>query len=194
MPLIANKPLNPFGGELVALLDEFLLDPDEQHRLGKQIMSRYGKTCAVMFTDLSGFSSSVHAHGVVHSLARVYQTQKQFFPLIESRNGQILKSMGDSLLVVFSEPVQAYYCGLEMLKLESELSVGLGYGDVIQLDGRDVFGNEVNRASRLAEDIGKGGQLLLSGSFFEAISHVPDVNVNKIDLKEWDAFEVQYSL
>ena len=40
-------------------------------------------------------------------------------------------------------------------------SYGIGYGDVIELEG-DVFGLEVNMASKLGEDLAKPGEALLT--------------------------------
>ncbi len=63
------------------------------------------------------------------------------------------------------------------------LCVGLGYGQVLRIGDADVFGREVNAASKLGEDIAKAGEILVtnavvenydSKSFvFESIKDVP---------------------
>jgi adenylate cyclase len=40
-------------------------------------------------------------------------------------------------------------------------SYGVGYGDVLDLDG-DVFGLEVNLASKIGEDLARPGEILLT--------------------------------
>jgi adenylate cyclase len=49
------------------------------------------------------------------------------------------------------------------------VSIGIGYGDILDLDGRELFGGEVNLASKLAEDIGEPGEILLTRAAMEAI-------------------------
>ena len=50
-----------------------------------------------------------------------------------------------------------------MNKSEEEkvlLCVGLGYGKVLRIGDMDVFGQEVNAASKLGEDTAKAGEIL----------------------------------
>ena len=63
------------------------------------------------------------------------------------------------------------------------LCVGLGFGRVLRIGDADVFGAEVNAASKLGEDIAKAGEILVtqgvkaalegSGIAFASISDVP---------------------
>jgi class 3 adenylate cyclase len=192
MPLIAKKLLAPSSESLILILEDYLTAGDNRKNLEEKLLSEFCKPSVVMFTDISGFSSSTRDAGIVNSLAFVYQIQKQVALMIEKWNGDILKSMGDSLLVTFTTPKEAFLCSLEMLNFEKKITIGLGFGDVILLDGRDVFGDEVNRASSLAEDVGGPGQLLLSGQFYNSIKADHDVQVSRMDMGNWDAFEVLY--
>jgi class 3 adenylate cyclase len=42
------------------------------------------------------------------------------------------------------------------------LCVGLGYGHVLRIGDADVWGKEVNAASKLGEDTAKGGEILVT--------------------------------
>ena len=87
--------------------------------------------------------------------------------------GEILKVEADSLLLRFHDPSAA--CR-GVLAMEAALarhnrrlpedervrfSYGIGYGDVLDLEG-DMFGLEVNLASKLGEDLAKPGEALLT--------------------------------
>ncbi|MGB4359481.1 MAG: adenylate/guanylate cyclase domain-containing protein, partial [Rhodoferax sp.] len=96
---------------------------------------------------------------------------------IEDHEGILLKLLGDSFLVIFRNPKKAMKCalGLQQLlaaynldRLPEEqvlLCVGLGYGRVLRIGDSDVFGAEVNAASKLGEDIARGGEILVTGAF-----------------------------
>ena len=41
-------------------------------------------------------------------------------------------------------------------------SIGIGFGDILVLADEDLFGDEVNLASKLGEDVAQGGMVLLT--------------------------------
>jgi class 3 adenylate cyclase len=52
---------------------------------------------------------------------------------------------------------------------QSELCIGIGFGRILQLDD-DAFGDEVNLAYKLGEDIAKGREILITASAAERTS------------------------
>lgn len=50
--------------------------------------------------------------------------------------------------------------------------VGLGYGPVLRVGG-DVWGAEVNAASKLGEDLAQGGEILVTAGLRAALPHEP---------------------
>ena len=48
--------------------------------------------------------------------------------------------------------------------------VGLGYGAVLRIDNDEVWGAEVNAASKLGEEMAKGGEVLVTDTFHQAVS------------------------
>jgi class 3 adenylate cyclase len=46
--------------------------------------------------------------------------------------------------------------------MQIHLCYGVGYGPVLDVGGTDAFGQEVNLASKLGEDVAKAGQVLLT--------------------------------
>ena len=150
------------------------------------IFARFGRMQAVMFTDLVGFSRVVEAFGIVHFLQLIQESETLFQPLITAHGGRCLKHEGDSLLVLFDEPQQAVACAHAMVQATRtanspqrapedriEVCIGLGYGTVLCIDDADVWGAEVNAASKLGEDTAKGGEVWVTDSLFAAVPGLP---------------------
>lgn len=151
-----------------------------------EIFARFGRTQAVMFTDLVGFSRVVEAFGIVHFLQLIQESEALFQPLIAAHRGRCLKHEGDSLLVLFDEPAQAVACAHAMVQATRtandpgrapedriEVCIGLGYGTVLCIDDADVWGAEVNAASKLGEDTAKGGEVWVTDSLYAAVPGLP---------------------
>jgi class 3 adenylate cyclase len=100
-------------------------------------------------------------------------------PVIEEHDGILLKVEGDSFLVIFRNPSKALQCSVVMQRVLAEydrdkadedkvlLCVGLGYGRVLRIGDSDVFGAEVNAASKLGEDRAKAWEIMLTGAMRE---------------------------
>ena len=181
---------------LEKLIEKRLNSGNEKSRVDEQIWNLFGERWAVMFTDLSGFSRRVADFGIIHFLQTIYESNRLLVPIIEEYSGILLKVEGDSLLVIFRSVDEAIECAIAMQRCTREynrnraeteqvlLCVGLGYGDVLRIGDRDVFGAEVNAASKLGEDTAKAHEILVTGSVkkaahasrnasFEAIETVP---------------------
>lgn len=166
--------------------------PAEKQAVDGQIWSLFGEKWAVMFTDLSGFSRQVEAFGIIHFLEVIFESQRLFVPLIEEYGGFLVKEEGDSLMVIFRQPEQAFHCALAMQKCLQEynenrppetqvlLCIGLGYGDILRIGTEDIFGAEVNAASKLGEDTAKAGEILVTESVQEALGTA--LNCEKLDI------------
>lgn len=156
--------------KLISLRSEPTIDVKE---LDKHIWDQFGETWCVMFTDLSGFSRNVVRFGVIHFLQVIQESERLFFPIIAKHDGIFLKKEGDSFLVLFKNTDNAIKCAIEMQQatvvynsehLDEDdilLCVGLGFGKMIKVD-YDVFGAEVNFASKLGEDLAQAGEILVT--------------------------------
>ncbi|MBA7672630.1 hypothetical protein ES703_80814 [subsurface metagenome] len=100
-------------------------------------------------------------------------------PVVTSHHGSLIKKMGDGHLLVFQKPLNAVLAGVRvqksLLRFNSYreekkrviIRVGIHWGDVARREG-DVFGNNVNIASRL-ESSAKGGSILISKALQEDV-------------------------
>ncbi len=149
------------------------------------IFTRFGRTQAVMFTDLVGFSRLVEAFGILHFLQLIQESEALFLPLIAAHHGLCLKREGDSLLAVFDQPRDALACAAAMVRATDAANpgrapeecigvcIGLGYGTVLRLGDNEVWGAEVNAASKLGEEMAKGSEILVTDLFQAAVPDQP---------------------
>jgi class 3 adenylate cyclase len=144
--------------------------------IDKRIWDLFGEDWAIMFTDLSGFSRRVSEFGIIHFLQTIYEQRKLLLPIVEAHDGLLLKEEGDSFMIMFRTAERAVTCGVAMQKacgLVNErrkpeeqilLCLGIGYGRILRIGDQDVWGREVNGASKLGEDTAKAYEVLVTSS------------------------------
>lgn len=159
---------------------------DKAH-IDQRIWDLFGEEWCVMFTDLSGFSRRVAEFGIIHFLQTIYESERLILPVIESHDGILLKTEGDSLLVIFRNATKTLQCTIAMQEILARynsdrpdeekvlLCVGLGFGRVLRISDADVFGAEVNAASTLGEEVAKAYEILVTGAFRDACGELPQV-------------------
>jgi adenylate cyclase len=159
---------------LEKLLEERITTTSNKEIIDKRIWDLFGETWCVMFTDLSGFSRGVAKFGIIHFLQTIYESQRILIPIVDDFDGILLKDEGDSFLVLFRNTHKAIQCAIQMQKTVSKynvdkpeeedvlLCVGLGYGRILKIGDTDVFGAEVNAASKLGEDTAKAWEILVT--------------------------------
>jgi class 3 adenylate cyclase len=191
-----NQP-TPVGTQayqerLEKLLEARMVPGADREALDARIWSLFGERWAVMFTDLAGFSRGVERFGIVHFLQVIFESQRLFAPCVDRHDGIRLKIEGDSMLIIFRTVANALGCAVEMQRAaklynrerppEEQIlpCIGLGYGPMLRIGGHDVFGSEVNAASKLGEDIAKPWEILATGSVREAAGSLPDLAFESI--------------
>lgn len=151
------------------------LEPDvDKEIIDRRIWDSFGEKWCVMFTDLSGFSRGTEKFGIIHFMQIIFESERLILPIIEDFDGFLIKSEGDSLLVLFKRPEKALLCCKRIHEVLQEYNktkceeekilfcVGLGFGDILNIGYADVFGAEVNAASKLGEDTAKAWEILVT--------------------------------
>ena len=157
-----------------SLLRDRRLYPDRAAEIDAYIQQRFGQTQAVWILDSAGFSHQTEQQGIIPALLDIYQMRDIAIPLIEGNAGTLIKAEADNLYATFPNPnqaVNASWAVLEQLNAVGlAVSIGIGYGDVLVIDQQDVFGHEMNLASKLGEDIADHNQVLLTAAAFSQLS------------------------
>ena len=60
------------------------------------------------------------------------------------------------------------------------LCLGIGFGDILRIADEDVWGREVNSASKLGEDTAKANEILVTAAAHVALSGHGDVEFESI--------------
>lgn len=152
--------------------------------IDRRIWDLFGERWAVMFTDLSGFSRRVAEFGITHFLQVIHEHRRLLYPMIEEHDGIVFGAHADSLLVMFRRPEVALDCAFAMQREcqrinqrrrpeeQILLCVGIGYGDVLRIGDSEVWGAEVNAASKLGEDTARSGEVLVTGAVRDVLVDV----------------------
>jgi class 3 adenylate cyclase len=158
------------------LIEERLKTGADKDAIDRRIWDLFGEEWCIMFTDLSGFSRNVAKFGIIHFLQTIFESERLLVPVLEAHDGILLKSEGDSLLVIFRKAAKAVRAAVAMQKIlrnynteklpeeQVLLCVGLGFGPVLRIGDSDVFGAEVNAASKLGEDTAEAGEILVTAA------------------------------
>ena len=128
---------------------------------------------AVVFTDTEDFTTRTVKDGILHFLMIFDRLVGQAEKVVARSGGDIVKVEADSLLLRYDDAAAAC-AGVEALEAllrrtnralpaneRLRFSYGIGYGDVLDLDA-DLFGLEVNLASKIGEDLARPGEALLT--------------------------------
>jgi adenylate cyclase len=130
---------------------------------------------AVVFTDTADFTLRTARDGILHFLMVFDAVTVLARKIVAKTGGEVVKVEGDSLLLRYDDVADACRGVLEMdaaleahnaSRPENErvhFSYGIGYGDILDTD-EDMFGLEVNLASKLGEDLAEPGEALLTPS------------------------------
>ncbi len=164
------------------LIEERTQAGADTEAIDERIWDLFGEEWTIMFTDLAGFSRNVASFGIIHFLQVIHEHKKLLLPVIEARGGILVKAEADSLLVLFKRPASALRCAVEMQhacrqanvrRVPEErmlLCVGLGSGHVLRIGDAEIYGAEVNAASKLGEDVARADEILVTASFQRAVA------------------------
>jgi class 3 adenylate cyclase len=161
------------------------LTNDDIDRIEKYRQTKRTSVLAILFTDIVDFTCFTYEAGEamsnkfrhVHDEIIIKQIKKDGF-------GEIIKQIGDSFLIVFSDPTLAVKSALklqELFHLNAEnltykgytlkvrIGIHMGQVSIEEQVVADIFGIHVNMASRVLS-LAKGGQVIVSGSVWENAS------------------------
>jgi adenylate cyclase len=163
-------------------------------RIDERIWDLFGEEWAVMFTDLTGFSRRVAEFGIIHFLQVIYEQNQVLLPILADHDGILIKQEADSFLIVFRRPHSALTCAIDMQRACQKLShgrrpedqlllcVGIGFGRILRIGDVDVFGAEVNAASKLGEDLAKSNEIFVTDAVREAAGELEGLSYEPLDL------------
>ena len=154
--------------------------PERRRALDTGALGVLSRPLAIVYTDTDDFTHRAARDGILHFLMCFDRALRQIRPAIARDGGRVVKVEADSLMLAFPDAaaacrgVDAMERGLRRVNRgrptneQLAFSYGIGFGQVLDLED-DVFGLEVNLASKLGEDLARPGEVLLTPSAAETL-------------------------
>jgi class 3 adenylate cyclase len=160
---------------LEKLLEQRNEHPERLNAIDREIWATFGETHAVWILDMCGFSRLTMRYGITHFLAMIHRLHGIVRPIIGRLRGRVVKTEADNVFAVFERVEDAVGAARDVQEQlatanaflpddwDLHASIGVGYGELLMISGDDDFyGNELNLASKLGEDIAEAGEILLT--------------------------------
>ncbi len=189
-----------FDSMIASFSDE--TDPDKAEAIREEVWDRFGTHGAVFISDMASFSSTSRKLGVCHFLKLIHRARQLVGPVIERNNGTLIKCDADNCYAFFKEPDDAINASFDISAALYELndsfgmaeqiflSMGIDYGRVLLIDDMDFYGDPVNTASKLGEDLAVRAETLITERALERANfEVPDLaermvaRISEIEIK-----------
>jgi len=145
---------------------------DERARIEQLIRDIFEVEKAVFALDMSGFSLTVRREGILAYLGMIRRMQQITAPLVTRFGGEVVKFEADNLFALFDVPADAARAALAINRALAEeagtqgrpirVSIGIDFGPILSVPGSDCFGDTVNTACKLGEDIAEAGEVLMT--------------------------------
>jgi class 3 adenylate cyclase len=180
---------------LQALLRQYNEKPDQRPRIVDEINAQFSRELGILVLDSSGFTRTTRASGVIHFLALLERLERVVRPIVEHGGGRILKAEADNIFAIFPTATATLESAVEILRSlqavneflsaaeEIYVAMGVGYGSVLLVGADDLYGDEMNVACKLGEDLAQCDEILITPSAFA-----------QLDADRFDLEEVAYTI
>jgi class 3 adenylate cyclase len=178
---MASRPSQKFGQLLLDFSQSAAME--ERQQIESSLWGEFGAEYAVFVLDMSGFSLLTRKYGIVHYLSMVRRMQMTTAPIVKSFGGFMIKYEADNCFALFPDPLSAVSAAIAMQHafsaeniltsddLDIHISCGIDFGKILLVGHEDCFGDPVNRASKMGEDLAVAGEILITK---EAMQMIPE--------------------
>jgi len=169
-------------------------DADIRKDIETTLWENYGQEQTVFILDMSGFSRLTRKYGIIHYLSMVRRMQLTTEPIVKSFEGYMIKYEADNCFAVFPTPLQAVNAAIAMQHafdaaniltaddLDIRIACGIDYGKILIVGNDDCFGDAVNRASKMGEDVAEAGDILITKEAMEMIPAEAGIKSREVNL------------
>ncbi|MBK7455671.1 MAG: adenylate/guanylate cyclase domain-containing protein [Anaerolineales bacterium] len=149
--------------------------------LEEHLWEEFGAERVVFVLDMSGFSLLTRKYGIIHYLSMVSRMQLISEPIIKTYGGSLIKYEADNCFAVFPDTLSAIHAAIALQlafeasnlltsdDLDIHISCGIDYGRILIVGNEDCFGDAVNRACKLGEDVAAKGEILVTKDAIDTI-------------------------
>jgi len=183
-------------------------EPEKRKRAADIIWKQYGAEHTVFVLDMSGFSLLTRKYGIVHYMSMVRRMQLTVEPIVNKYRGTFVKFEADNCFAVFPDTYSAIQAAISLQlafdesnlvtddELDIHISCGIDYGKILMIGSEDCFGDAINRACKMGEDLASAGEIFVGADAMERlapdsgiISHPITVSISGV---AFPAFSIEY--
>ncbi len=163
-----------------------------RHKIETELWNSYGAERVVFVLDMSGFSLLTRKHGIIHYLSMVRRMQLTSEPIIKTYGGSLIKYEADNCFAVFPDTLAAIHAAIALQlafdasnlltadDFDVHIACGIDRGKILIVGNEDCFGDAVNRACKLGEDIAAGGEILVTQEAIKSITSELDFELREV--------------
>jgi adenylate cyclase len=165
-----------------------------RHQIETELWRDYGAERVVFVLDMSGFSLLTRKYGIIHYLSMVRRMQLTTEPIIETYGGKLVKFEADNCFATFPDPLAAVHAAIAMQlafdasnllttdNFDVHISCGIDQGKILLIGNEDCFGDSVNRACKLGEDVAASGEILITKNAIENTNSELDFKLREVNV------------
>lgn len=191
-----------------SLIDDLNSAPPEgRSQIEQAIWEKFGTEKAMMSLDMSQFSLTVRRRGIVPYIAMIRRMQVLTGAIVREGGGRVVKYHADNMMAVFPDAAAAVAAAIRINQSIASscapaqadaysVSIGIDFGRFLMVGEGDCYGDPVNIAYKLAEDLGRPREVLITDAVRERLTaafaypvHEQEVSVSGLEFK---AYSVQY--
>jgi class 3 adenylate cyclase len=179
--------------DLILQFSQEITTPGRE-KVEEQLWKEYGTEKVVFVLDMSGFSLLTRKYGIIHYLSMVRRMQLTSEPIIKTYGGYLLKFEADNCFAVFPDTLSAVHAAISLQlafdasnlltsdDFDVHISCGIDFGKILIVGNEDCFGDAVNRACKLGEDVAAAGEILVTKDAIETIKSELDFKLREVNI------------
>ncbi|MBI3547870.1 MAG: RDD family protein [Elusimicrobia bacterium] len=153
------------------------------------------RNLTILLTDIKGFTDKTSQKSRTQIQEMLESHKAIVLPILESRGGKLVKTIGDAFLMVFESPTDAVLAGVAVQDALDKHNEGKAHEDRIEvriainagevnLADNDIFGEPVNITARI-EGVAEAGEVFFTEAVYLAMNktEVPSSTVGQLQLK-----------
>ncbi len=181
-----------------------------RHQIEETLWKEYGIERVVFVLDMSGFSLLTRKYGIIHYLSMVRRMQLTTEPIVKTYGGSLIKFEADNCFAVFPDTLSAIHAAIALQlafkssnlltsdEFDITISCGIDYGRILVVGNADCFGDAVNRACKLGEDVATAGEILVTVDAVNTIDGGLDFKLREMNVSvsgiNIPAYAIEYTV
>ncbi|MDD3627820.1 MAG: adenylate/guanylate cyclase domain-containing protein [bacterium] len=184
-------------------LDLIETAPEKYDEIENEVWKKFGVSKVILISDSTNFTQKTREFGILHFLYQYNKVISIVEPIAKKNHGKILKCSADNILMTFDDIKDAANCSIEIQKKINSFSsdlpkkdkfglcIGIANGKVLSFNN-DVYGDAVNIAYKLGEDLAKDGEILVEEQIYEHLKTFLGYKFSKKIRKKVSNVDINY--